>query len=224
MGPVSLPHLRRIRPWRHCATRIGIPLYAYLRRQGKTPHDAEDLTQGFFLHLLEKGGLEKVRRERGRFRSFLLTSLKNFLVDEWEKTQAQKRGGGAGLISLDVDDAEQRYRGESSEHMDPEKLFERRWAIALLGRVLGLLETEQVASGRKERFEQLQVFLSGDLPGVTYAEMAKRLGMTEGAVKVAVLRMRQRYRELIRGEIANTVAGEEEVEEEMRHLWSVLSG
>jgi RNA polymerase sigma factor (sigma-70 family) len=199
------------------------PLYAFVRRQGRNAHDAEDLTQGFFLHLFQNRGLEKVRRERGRFRSFLLTSLKNFLADEWEKASARKRGGGIPAISLDAEDAEQRYRAESMEQPDPEKLFERRWAIALLDRVLARLEAEQVSAGKQERFEQLSMFLSGDPQDVTYAAVAARLGMTEGAVKVAVLRLRQRYRELFRAEIANTVAGANEVDDEMRHLLVVLA-
>jgi RNA polymerase sigma-70 factor (ECF subfamily) len=199
------------------------PLYAFLRRQGKSLHDAEDLTQGFFLHLFERNGLDKVRPEKGRFRSFLLAALKHFQADEWEKSRAQKRGGGASFVSFEITSAEDRYRSESVEYSDPEKLFERRWAMTLLDRVLGRLEAEFASAGRKDRFDQLHGFLSGDRENVTYGEAAKRLGMTEGAVKIAVLRLRQRYRELLLTEVANTVASEKEVEEEMRHLFAVLS-
>ena len=198
------------------------PLYAFVRRQGKSLHDAEDLTQGFFLHLFEKNGLDKVRPEKGRFRSFLLASLKHFLADEWEKSTAQKRGGGVSVVSFEVANAEERYRSEPVEQSDPEKLYERRWAITLLDRVLVRLEGEFAAAGRKDRFDQLHIFLSGDRENVTYGEAASRLGMTEGAVKIAVLRLRQRYRELLLTEVANTVASEKEVKEEMRHLFAVL--
>jgi RNA polymerase sigma factor (sigma-70 family) len=206
---------------RLCA-RYWYPLYAYLRRQGKSPHDAQDLTQGFLLHLLKNQGLERVQREKGRFRSFLLAALKNFLADEWEKSQAQKRGGGVAAVSLDTDDAEERYQSDLAGPMEPDKLFERRWALTLLERVLGQLEAEFAAAGKKERFESLQVFLSGEPAGISYAEAGRQIGMSEGAVKVAVLRMRQRYRELLRGEIAQTVATEGEVEEELRYLLEVL--
>lgn len=199
------------------------PLFAYLRRNGNSPQDAEDLTQGFFLHLLQKNRLETVAREKGRFRSFLLASLKNFLADAWEKSQAQKRGGGTTIVSFESAGAEERYQAESMPMADPERLFERRWAIALLDRVLGRLEAEFKAAGKGQRFEQLQVFLSGDPRGLHYADIASTLGMTEGAVKVAVLRMRARYRELIQDEVAQTVARPEDVADEMRHLFAVLS-
>jgi RNA polymerase sigma factor (sigma-70 family) len=200
------------------------PLYAYLRRQGRTSHDAEDLTQAFFLHLLERRALQQVHPHKGKFRSFLLASLKNFAADEWSKSQAQKRGGGLTLLSLDADVAEERYQADGAQQsLDPEKLFERRWAIALLDRVLGRLEAETTLSGRQDRFQQLRVFLSGDPPNLSYAQVAARLGMTEGAIKVAVLRLRQRYRDLFRAEIANTVAAAEDVDEELRHVIAILS-
>ena len=199
------------------------PLYAYLRRQGKAPHDAQDLTQSFLLHLLEKNALSRVQREKGKFRSFLLASLQYFLADERDKERAQKRGGGVTFISLDNQETEDRYRAEPADNMDPAKVFERRWATTLLERTLARLEAEFAGAGRKERFEQLQVFLLGEPTTVTYAEAGKRLGIREGAVKVAVLRLRQRYRELLRAEIASTVAKEEEVDEEMRHLFAALA-
>lgn len=198
------------------------PLYAFLRRLGKSPHDAEDLTQGFFFHLLQGNGLRSVRPDKGRFRSFLLASIKHFVADEREKAQAQKRGGGAGTISLDADQAEERYRSEAMEQLAPDRLFERRWAVTLLDRALGRLAAEMHASGKAERFNQLQIFLSGQPREPTYAEAARRLQMTEGAVKVAVMRMRQRYGDLVRMEISNTVATEAEVDEEMRCLIAAL--
>jgi len=199
------------------------PLYAFLRRQGKSPHDAEDLTQGFMLHLLEKETLSRVKREKGKFRSFLLASLQYFLADEHDKQQAQKRGGGVKFIALDDQDAEERYQAEPADLLDPAKVFERRWAMTLLDRTLTRLETEFAGPGRKERFVELQVFLSGDPDAASYAEVGKRLRITEGAVKVAVLRLRQRFGELLRAEIASTVATPEEVEEELRHLFTTLS-
>jgi RNA polymerase sigma factor (sigma-70 family) len=199
------------------------PLYAYLRRQGHTPHNAEDLTQSFFLHLLDRRALQHVHPHKGKFRSFLLASLKNFAADEWSKSQAQKRGGGAIVLSLDADVAEERYQADGAQHsLDPEKLFERRWAIALLDRVLNRLEAETTLAGKQDRFQELRVFLSGDPPNLSYAQVAARLNMTEGAIKVAVLRLRQRYRELFRAEIANTVAASENVDEELRHVIAIL--
>jgi len=199
------------------------PLYAFLRRQGKSPHDAEDLTQGFLLHLLEKDALSRVQREKGKFRSFLLASLQYFLADERDKQMAQKRGGGAKLVELDNHDAEERYLAELADNLDPAKVFERRWATTLLERVLAKLETEFAEPGRRERFQQLQVFLLGEPKTISYAEAGKRLGIKEGAVKVAVLRLRQRFGELLRAEIASTVATPEEVEDELRHLFATLS-
>lgn len=199
------------------------PLYAYLRRQGKSPPDAEDLTQGFMLHLLEKDTLSRVQREKGKFRSFLLASLQYFLANERDKQQAQKRGGDAKFIELDHHHAEDRYLAELTDNADPAKVFERRWAMTLLERVLSRLETEFMEPGRRERFQELQVFLLGEPRSVSYVEVGKRLGIREGAVKVAVLRLRQRFGELLRAEIATTVATPEEVEEELRHLFATFS-
>jgi RNA polymerase sigma factor (sigma-70 family) len=199
------------------------PLYAYLRRNGQSPQDAEDLTQSFFEQLLAHERLERVGREKGRFRSFLLASMRNHLCDHWDKARAQKRGGGATIISLDVSEAEKRYAAEPGAPLDPERIFERRWALTLLDRVLGRLETEFASSGKKEKFDQLHGCLLGDPAADTYAQIGERIGMSEGAVKVAVLRLRQRYRELFRIEIAETVGAEDEIEEEMRHVFTVLS-
>ena len=199
------------------------PLYAYLRRQGKSPPDAEDLTQGFMLHLMEKDTLSRVEREKGKFRSFLLVSLQYFLANERDKQQAQKRGGDAKFIELDHQNAEDRYLAELTDNLDPSKLFERRWAMTLLERVLNRLELEFTEPGRRERFQELQVFLLGEPRSVSYVEVGKRLGIREGAVKVAVLRLRQRFGELLRAEIATTVATAEEVEDELRHLFATFS-
>ena len=199
------------------------PLYAFVRRQGKSPQDAEDLTQGFMLHLLEKDTLSRVHREKGKFRSFLLASLQYFLANERDKLQAQKRGGGAKVVELDNQDAENHYLAELSDNLDPAKVFERRWAMTVLDRVLSRLETEFTEPRRQQRFQELQIFLLGEPRSLSYAEVGKRLGIKEGAVKVAVLRLRQRFEELLRAEIANTVATPEEVEEELRHLFATLS-
>jgi RNA polymerase sigma factor (sigma-70 family) len=200
------------------------PVYAFLRRQGKSPHDAQDLTQAFFIHLLHHDRLAQVRPEKGRFRSFLLAALKNFLSDQREKTQAQKRGGGVEVISLDAHTAEQRYAMEPVERLDPEKIYERRWAMTLLDRVLERLESEFAVAGKAERFKYLSTLLVGEADSESYATVGKRLGMTAGAVKVAVLRLRQRYRELFRVEVSDTVVNQAELEEEMRHVFAALKG
>jgi RNA polymerase sigma factor (sigma-70 family) len=198
------------------------PVYSFLRKRGKSRHDAEDLTQAFFLHLLERRAIERLRRQ-GKFRSFLLAALQNFVVDEWEKGRAQKRGGGAPIVSLDIENAEQIFHVDTRATADAEKIFDRRWAMTLLDRVLTRLETEWGSAGRRERFDALKMYVSGepDLPG--YAELAEQLGMSIGAVKVAVLRLRQRYRELLREELANTVSTEDEIESERRYLLQILS-
>lgn len=196
------------------------PIYGYLRRCGKTTHDAQDLTQSFFHHLLSKDALARVRPDKGKFRSFLLTSLQHYLVDEWQRSQASKRGGGVNIVSLDAETAEHRYACEPADATDPELLFEQRWAMTLLEAALGRLQAEQ--KEQRERFDKLQIFLTGEPQGVSYAEIAAGLGISEGAVKVAVLRLRQRYRELIRDEIARTLADAGQVDEEMCHLLAIL--
>jgi len=200
------------------------PSYAYLRRQGHDAPDAEDLTQAFFAHLLERGFPKGVTPTRGRFRSFLLTALKHFLADEWDKLRAEKRGGGRPTVSLDAAHAEARYRLEPVDRLDAERLYERRWAITLVNRVLDRLQGEFAQAGKTHVFEQLQPSLLGEKSAITYAEVAATLAMTESAVKVTVHRMRQRYRELFREEVTHTVAEPGEVEDEMRHLFAVISG
>jgi RNA polymerase sigma-70 factor (ECF subfamily) len=199
------------------------PLYAFVRRQGRNPEDAQDLTQGFFAHLLRKDFLSGVGPEKGRFRSFLLACLKHFLADEWEKARTAKRGGNCIEMRLDFAGAEERYQLEACVEADPESLYERRWAIDVLDQVLNRLQREAVASGRETVFEQLQGCLLGERPTETYAQLGARLDMSETAVKVSVHRLRRRYRELLHEEIAHTVTHPEEIDEEMRYLFEVVS-
>jgi len=199
------------------------PLYAYVRRQGHSAYDAQDLTQEFFTRLLEKNYLATVSREKGRFRSFLLAALKHFLANEWDKARALKRGGGHEIIHLDAHDAETRYSLEPKEVLSADKIYERRWAMLLLDRVLNRLREEQVAAGKGEQFDLLKMCLLGERSSVPYQELAGQLRMTEGNVKVTVHRLRQRYRELLRAEIAETVASPADVDEELRQLFAALS-
>lgn len=199
------------------------PLYAFVRRLGHNAHDAEDLVQSFFAICLEKHYLGAAEQSKGRFRSFLLIALKRFLANEWEKGRTLKRGGGQAPISLDSLAAEQRYALEPSESLSADKLFERRWALTLLDQVVNRLRDEQAACGKLEQFEQLKECITSAGRGTPYATLAMRLGTSEGAVKVAVHRLRQRYRELLEAEIANTVASSDEIDEERRHLLAALS-
>jgi len=199
------------------------PLYAYVRRRGNNPTEAEDLTQGFFARLLEKNYLASVTPGVGRFRSFLLASLKHFLANEWDRAQTAKRGGGKVIFSLDDQDPEARYQFEPVENVTPETLFEQRWALTVLERVLTRLRQEFVTTEKAELFDQLKIFISTDEPGCSYAEVSTRTGLKEGTAKVAVHRLRRRYGELLRAEISNTVSEPDEVEAEVRHLISVLS-
>lgn len=199
------------------------PLYTFIRRKGYAPHDAQDLTQSFFERVLEKDYLKAVDPKKGKFRSFLLASLDHFLANEWRRTQAQKRGGGAAIVSLD-DTAEQKYLQIAASDLSPERLFEQQWATTLLEQVVVRLRDEFIASGRWQTFEELKAFLTGEKKAVSYGELAKKLTTTEGALKMTVSRMRQRYGELLRLEIANTVSSPAEVEEELRALLAALSG
>ena len=199
------------------------PLYAYIRRQGSSREDAQDLTQAFFAHLLRKNFLSSVGPEKGRFRSFLLACLKHFLVDEWEKARAAKRGATCPERLLDLEQAEKRYQLEACAGASAESLYERRWALDLLAHVLNQLRAEAVASGKEAVFDQLQGCLLGERPTETYAQVGARLGLSETAVKVTVHRLRQRYRERLREQIAHTVRRPEEIEEEMRYLFEVVS-
>jgi RNA polymerase sigma factor (sigma-70 family) len=200
------------------------PLYAYVRRQGYGAHDAEDLTQGFFAWLLESDHLRVADPERGKFRSFLLARLKNFLSDERKKARAQKRGGGQPLVSLDAQSAEERYHQEPATQQTPERIFDQRWAMTVLEQAVARLRAEYVAADRTELFEALKHFQSGDAPSASYRDVAVRLGLSESAVKSAIFRLRQRHRELLRAEIAQTVTTPDEADDEIRYLISVLAG
>jgi len=199
------------------------PLYAYVRRQGHSPHDAEDLTQGFFARLLETESLAGVSPEKGKFRTFLLVALKRFLTNEWHHANSQKRGGGSFRVPLQGHTAETRYVAEPSEQLTAEKLYERRWALTLLDRVLSRLSDEFNAVGKKEQFEKLKPYLMAERESIPYAEAVVVLGMNEGSIKVAVYRLRRRFRQLFREEVAHTVARPEEIDEEIRHLLAVFS-
>jgi RNA polymerase sigma-70 factor (ECF subfamily) len=198
------------------------PLYAYVRRRGYDSHEAEDLTQEFFARLLAKNYLADVDREKGKFRSFLLASLKHFLANEWDRAQAKKRGGSHTHVSLDARLAETRYRSEAADELSADKLLDRQWAIALLEQVLARLSAEYTAADKGEVFEQLKNSLTGTKDSIPYVTVASKLGTTEGAVKVAVHRLRQRYRKLLREEIAHTVASPAEIDEEIRHLFAAF--
>jgi RNA polymerase sigma factor (sigma-70 family) len=195
------------------------PLYAFLRGRGHSAADAEDLTQAFFTRLLEKRALRHADPARGRFRSFLLTSLTHFTANEYDKGTAQKRGGGTAALSLEFANAEGRFQLEPATDETPEKVFDRRWALTLLDRVLSRLRAEMVAAGKEEQFETLKAYLIGDQPHVSYVQSASVLTMSVGSVRVVVHRLRRRYRALIRDEIAQTVSSPEEIEDELRHLW-----
>lgn len=198
------------------------PLYAYVRRQGHDPATAQDLVQEVFLALLEKNQLAAVEPRKGRFRSYLLAAVNHLLANEWHKRHRQKRGGGQAPIALDGLAAEERYRLEPADDRAPDLLFERRWALALLDGVFARLRAEWQAAGKGTTFDALRVFLSGDHDAPGFAEVGARLGWSEGAARVAVHRLRQQYRDLLREEIAQTVENQEEVEDEIRHLLAVL--
>jgi RNA polymerase sigma-70 factor (ECF subfamily) len=199
------------------------PLYAYLRRHGFDAQKAEDYIQAFFTSLLEKRGLRLADPKRGRFRSFLLTALKHFLANEHTRAQAQKRGGGRKILSLDIENAENQYIREPCDELSPEKLFERSWALAVLDRTMVRLQVEAVAAKKEKHFDCLKMYLTAEKNAIPYNEVAVRLKMTEGAVKVAVHRLRQRYRDLLRDEIAQTVTTEEQINEEIRDLFTALA-
>jgi RNA polymerase sigma factor (sigma-70 family) len=198
------------------------PVYVYVRRRGISHEDAQDLTQAFFAHLLRKDFLDGVGPEKGRFRSFLLACLKHFLADEWAKARTAKRGGNCPTLPLDMENAEERYQLEARVEATPESLFERRWALDLLGRVLDRLRQEAADCGRSTVFDQLQSCLLGERLTETYAQLGSRLDLSETAVKVTVHRLRQRFRELLREEVAHTVTLPEEREAEMRYLFEVV--
>lgn len=202
-----------------------LPLYAYARRRGADRHAAEDLVQGFFAVVLERGALAAADRERGRFRTFLLTSFRNYAADEHDRAAAQKRGGGRTPLSLDVDfdDGEARIATEPSHGLTPEREFERRWALALLARALRRTRAAfEATTGRSEMYAALLPFVGGEGDAAPYAEIATRLGTTEGAIKVAVHRLRAAHRENVRAEVRDTVGDGADVDAEIRDLLAAL--
>jgi RNA polymerase sigma-70 factor (ECF subfamily) len=197
------------------------PLYAYVRGSGRSPHDAQDLTQEFFARLLAQDWLRVVLPERGRFRTFLLVAMKRFLTNEWRRDMAQKRGSGNPPLALDTAEAEHRFAAEPP--LGPDQLYERRWAMTLLDESLQRLEWEYAHEGKKQDFDSLKQWLTAERGGIPYTQIAAALGTTEGATRVAVHRMRKRFREFFRQTIAETVDAEGDVDAEMRHVVAVLS-
>jgi RNA polymerase sigma factor (sigma-70 family) len=199
------------------------PLYVFARRQGHQPHDAQDLTQEFFIRLLQKDYLDAVEQERGRFRTFLIMAFKRFLANEWDRSRAQKRGGGQTPLPLDPELTENRYQEEASVEMGADLAFDRHWAVTLLDQALARLRDEHQQQGKGAEFEVLRQFLAVGKDPITYGVVADQLGQSEAAVKMAVHRLRRRYRTVFREAIAQTVTAPADVEEEMRHLLQVLS-
>lgn len=199
------------------------PLYVYVRQRGYEAPDAQDLTQEFFARLLAGNWLAQADRQRGHFRTFLLSAMKHFLANEWHKARTLKRGGGVPLTSLSVETAEYRYAHEPATTLTPERLFERRWALALLDDVLTDLEREYQQEGKATLFDSLKNTLTAAPNQAPYSDLAARLGLTDSALRVAVHRLRHRYRQLLKSKIAETVSTSSEVEEEMHYLFEVLT-
>jgi RNA polymerase sigma-70 factor (ECF subfamily) len=198
------------------------PLYAFVRREGHSAEEAQDLTQAFFAHLIERHAFARAQREKGRLRSFLLTSIKNFLTNEWHRAHTARRGGQQTFVALDDLAAEERYALEPVDVLSADRIYERRWALTLLDHVMTQLEGECAAVGNGALFAALKPALAGDENAAPQAELAEQLHMNENALKQALFRLRQRYQALLRAEIANTVATPQEVEDELRFLISVL--
>jgi RNA polymerase sigma factor (sigma-70 family) len=199
------------------------PLYAYIRRHGHSREDAEDLAQAFFARLLEKNYLERITSDKGKFRAFLLVALKRFLANEWDRANCQKRGGGLTPLSLDWQGADERYQVHPADILGPDKIYDRAWAMTVLEQVIIRLRDESAAEGKAELYQQLKGSLMVGKSDIPYAQAAAALGMSENAVRVAVHRFRQRYRELLRKEIAQTLSDPAQVEEEMQSLFSALA-
>jgi len=216
-SPEAAPALETL-----CAT-YWYPLYGWLRRQGRSPQDAQDLTQSFFAFLLEQQAFRQVHPDKGRFRSFLLASLKHFLANEWDKARALKRGGQFRMVSLDDEEGEARFAQEPSHDLTPDKAFEQSWALALFQAVLGQLREEYAAESKAALYDTLHPYLTEEKARAPYAETARRLGLGEGATRMAVLRMRRRFRELLRAEVAHTVSTPEEVDQEIRSLLAAVT-
>ena len=199
------------------------PLYAYLRRHGYSNQQAEDHTQAFFCRVLEKQVLSMADSKRGKFRSFLLITLKHFLSDEYDRAQAQKRGGGRKILSIDFSEAENQYALEPSHELSAEKLFDKSWALTVLARTMSRLKDELASQNKQELFEHLKIYLTTEKDSIPYCDKASELNMTEGNVRTAVHRLRRRYRKLLRDEIAQTVTDQEAVEEEIDDLFNALA-
>ncbi len=199
------------------------PLYAYLRRHGYDSHQAEDYTQAFFCKVLEKQVLRLADSKRGRFRSFLLATLKNFLADEHDRARAQKRGGGRKLLSIDFNEAENQYALEPADRLSPEKLFDKSWALTVLERTMACLKTELAGKNKKELFDHLKIYLTAEKGSIPYRDTAAELNMTEAAVRTAVHRLRRHYRKSLRDEIAQTVTTEDQIDEEIDDLFAALT-
>ena len=198
------------------------PLYVYLRRQGYDSHRAEDYVQAFFAGLLAKHGLRLADPKRGKFRSFLLASLKHFLSNEHARARAKKRGGGRKVLSLDFQNAESQYALEPRDELSPEKLFERSWALTVLDRTMARLQAEAISTNKQKLFDHLKVYLTAEKSSIPYRDVAAELDMAEGTLRVAVHRLRRRYRELLRDEIAQTVTSDDQIDEEIRDLFAAL--
>lgn len=200
------------------------PLYRFVRTKGFESDQAADITQGFFALLLERHDFENLKQEKGRFRSFLLASIKNYIANEREKMSAQKRGGAVKTFSIDVDDAEKKFQLDSGDDTSPDNAYERTWALTLLQQVQVKLKQEYSSNEKQKLFEKIASFLGGSSPDLpTYQQVAQELEMTESAVKVNVHRMRKQFRKLLRDEISNTVATEQEIDQELNEMFSVLS-
>jgi len=199
------------------------PLYVYLRRHGYDSHQAEDCTQAFFCRVLEKQVLRSADSKRGRFRSFLLATLKNFLADERDRARAQKRGGGRKLLSIDFNEAENQYALEPADRLSPEKLFDKSWALTVLERTMACLKAELAGKNKKELFDHLKIYLTAEKGSISYRDTAAELNMTEAAVRTAVHRLRRHYRKSLRDEIAQTVATEDQIDEEIDDLFAALT-
>ena len=199
------------------------PLYAYVRRRGSSPEDAEDLTQEFFRTLLEKEYLKAADRDKGRFRTFLLVALKRFLANDWDRASAQKRGGGLEHVSLDTSSAETQYQVEVANEASAERIYDRRWAFALLGKTMARLRAEFVSSGKQDEFEQIKECLTADRGSLDYGALSRRTGLSEGALRVGIHRLRKRFREIFREEVSQTVATPAEIHAEMQHLMAALA-
>ncbi len=216
------PHPRATEALAELCRVYWYPLYAFIRRRGHDTHEAEDLTQEFFARLVEKNYLKDVDPGKGKFRSFLLTALKHFLANEWDRKQTRKRGGGQVIVPLDELRAHSRHGTEPAHELTPEKLYERQWALTVLEHVLAQLRQEYAAAGKAALFDECKELLTGGEASRTYAHAGVELAMTENAVKVAVHRLRRRFRQRLREEIAHTVASPEDINEEIHYLLRCL--